>query len=325
MELEIYGSETNSYKNIENKLSNNMICVCKGIRTCKICETKKSEILKNKHLEDNIQVINLSEEIIQSTKHFNFENQYKEDNIENKINQIEIKEYFFNQSFNLKFDGLYVISNLFTNEEIENMLSEMNKKEWVESQSGRRKQDFGVKVNYKKKKIKSDYETIVFPSYKNFIEKRVENLYNISNLEVLKNYKLHEIGNLHYNEQRGSHIEAHIDDGWIWGNRILGVNLLSDTVMTFSKEVELEKNSQIIKIEKLDKELSVNTINTNTIKSQFKIELNFSILKNQVYIFSNTSRYDWKHEVKAQNIKSERIVITCREFVPEVLESLKTK
>ena len=45
-----------------------------------------------------------------------------------------------------------------------------------------------------------------------------------------------ELNLLEYNEQRGSNIAPHFDDFWLWGERIVGINLLSDSVMTFEKE-----------------------------------------------------------------------------------------
>ena len=46
---------------------------------------------------------------------------------------------------------------------------------------------------------------------------------------------------MEYDEQRGSNIAPHMDDLWLWGERIFGLNLLSDTVMTFSKDnLEIE-------------------------------------------------------------------------------------
>jgi alkylated DNA repair protein alkB family protein 4 len=296
------------------------LCACKGIRTCKICEKNKVDLLKNKELNNDI--LDLTDKILIKNNIFDNYNSNQE-NINLNIVKIQVQEFFLSEN-NINFSGLYLFSNLFSEEEINSMINEMNKKEWVESQSGRKKQDFGVKVNYKKKKVKSDYNTIVFPKYKQFIEERIEQLYKLSNLEILKNYKLHEIGNLYYCKERGSHIEAHIDDDWIWGNRILGVNLLSDTIITFSKEINSVDNLIVKNLDSVDNITKKENLNVNVqSKSESTlIELNIPLLKNQVYLFSGISRYEWKHQVKPENITSERIVITCREFVPEILESI---
>ena len=50
-----------------------------------------------------------------------------------------------------------------------------------------------------------------------------------------------EVNVLEYKEDRGSNIAPHMDDFWLWGERIFGLNLLSDTVMTFTKDnIEIE-------------------------------------------------------------------------------------
>jgi len=46
-----------------------------------------------------------------------------------------------------------------------------------------------------------------------------------------------ELNALEYREEVNSSIAAHFDDFWLWGERIIGINLLSDTVMTFSRRV----------------------------------------------------------------------------------------
>ena len=38
---------------------------------------------------------------------------------------------------------------------------------------------------------------------------------------------------LQYEEVDGAHLDFHFDDTWLWGERIYGLNLLSDTVLSF--------------------------------------------------------------------------------------------
>ena len=47
-----------------------------------------------------------------------------------------------------------------------------------------------------------------------------------------------ELNVLEYDEDRGSNISPHFDDFWLWGERIIGINLLTDTVMTFCQKNE---------------------------------------------------------------------------------------
>ena len=44
-----------------------------------------------------------------------------------------------------------------------------------------------------------------------------------------------ELNVLSYDESKGSNLAPHFDDFWLWGERIIGVTLLSDTVMTYTR------------------------------------------------------------------------------------------
>ncbi|KAK6010708.1 hypothetical protein OSTOST_24238 [Ostertagia ostertagi] len=103
--------------------------------------------------------------------------------------------------------------------------------EWVPSQSGRRKQDFGPKVNFKHKKVKVD-TFVGMPEYADML---LDKMRAISQ-EKLGNYVPFEMCNLEYDENRKSAIEMHFDDTWIWGNRLISINLLNGSVMTLANE-----------------------------------------------------------------------------------------
>ena len=58
---------------------------------------------------------------------------------------------------------------------------------------------------------------------------------------VIQGFEPVEVNVLEYKEEKGSNIAPHMDDLWLWGERIFGLNLLSDTVMTFTKDnIEIE-------------------------------------------------------------------------------------
>ena len=58
---------------------------------------------------------------------------------------------------------------------------------------------------------------------------------------IVQGFEPVEVNVLEYKEDKGSNIAPHMDDFWLWGERIFGLNLLSDTVMTFTKDnIEIE-------------------------------------------------------------------------------------
>jgi alkylated DNA repair protein alkB family protein 4 len=100
--------------------------------------------------------------------------------------------------------------------------------QWDDSQSGRRKQNFGPKVNFKKKKItRGNFNG--FPAYTKFVQDKFKDI------PVLSDFKTIELCFLEYEACKGASIDPHIDDCWIWGERVLTVNLLSDSVLTLTK------------------------------------------------------------------------------------------
>ncbi len=122
---------------------------------------------------------------------------------------------------------------------------------WVESVSGRRKIDFGPKANFKKKKLKEGKFAGLPKCMEGVINKILNNIGLEQDIKddlgsdevskVVKGLEPVEVNVLEYREERGSNIAPHMDDFWLWGERIFGLNLLSETIMTFTKDnIEIE-------------------------------------------------------------------------------------
>lgn len=101
---------------------------------------------------------------------------------------------------------------------------------------------------------------------------------------IVSGFEPVEVNVLEYHEERGSNIAPHMDDLWLWGERIFGLNLLSETVMTFTKD---------------------------------NVELEFPVKRRQLYLISGASRLEWMHGIKAEHIKGRRMVCTIRELSKE--------
>ena len=50
----------------------------------------------------------------------------------------------------------------------------------------------------------------------------------------MKTFQTVEQCSLEYDPKRGASIDPHIDDCWIWGERIVTVNVLGDSVLTMT-------------------------------------------------------------------------------------------
>lgn len=68
-----------------------------------------------------------------------------------------------------------------------------------------------------------------YPEFSKFIQERFEAV------PLMKGYKTVEQCSLEYSPEKGSSIDPHIDDCWIWGERIVTVNCLSDCILTLAR------------------------------------------------------------------------------------------
>lgn len=96
-----------------------------------------------------------------------------------------------------------------------------------------------------------------------------------------------ELCNLEYLPQRGSAIDAHYDDWWLWGERLVTLNLLSDTVLTFTDD------------------------------TQPTLSVLVRLACRSLIVVSGPARYTWKHAIQRQHVTSRRIAMTFRELSTE--------
>lgn len=166
------------------------------------------------------------------------------------------------------------------------LINNIDKMPWVDSQSGRRKHDFGPKVNFKRKKIKSE-SFLGFPSYSAFILKRMKEL------AVLRDFLPVEMCDLEYEPSKGAAIDPHFDDFWLWGERLVTINLLSNTCYTLSQS---DKSMRII----------------------------IPLPRQSLTVLYGDARYKWMHSIARRDITSRRLGITIRELTPEFLPGGKS-
>lgn len=95
--------------------------------------------------------------------------------------------------------------------------------------------------------------------------------------------------NLEYLPERGSAIDPHIDDEWLWGEQLITLNLLSDTFLTFVKE-------------------------------ELNVEVRVPLPRLSLLIVSGAARHSWKHAIYRRDIYDRRIAITFRELSVEFRE-----
>ena len=190
-------------------------------------------------------------------------------------------------------------------------------------------QNYGPKCNFKKKKVKvGNFDG--YPLFTQFIQERFKSI------DILQNFQTVEQCSLEYLPERGSSIDPHIDDCWIWGERIPTLNLLSDSTLTLLKfegppsKYNLEDSFNYPRLFNED----------NTLKSEQQLLRDYEILKStesqisedifsendkpqiiripmprrSLLVFYGDPRYNWEHGIIREDIKERRVCITYREL-----------
>ena len=135
-------------------------------------------------------------------------------------------------------------------------------------------------MNFKKRKIRIG-PFAGLPLY----SRRLVNRF--SNCSCLTGFVPVEQCNLEYVPERGSAIDPHLDDCWLWGERLVTLNLLSNTVLTFVDD------------------------------SQPASPVLVRLPRRSLIVVSGPARYNWKHAIQRQHVTSRRVAMTFRELSPE--------
>ena len=98
--------------------------------------------------------------------------------------------------------------------------------------------------------------------------------------------------NLKYEPQRASCIDPHYDDFWLWGDRLITLNLLSNTFLSLTPDP-----------------LKIPFIN--------ECEILIPLRRLSLNVINDDARNKWFHSIKKSHIKSTRIAITFRELSEE--------
>ena len=141
-------------------------------------------------------------------------------------------------------------------------------------------QDYGPKVNFKRKKLKMEVFSGL-PSFSRTLYDRMRSL------DCLQDFVPIEQCNLEYDPDRGSAIDPHFDDFWLWGERLVTLNLKSDSVLYMTSDYEPG------------------------------VEVHVPLIRRSLLVLYGDARHKWKHGIQREDIKGTRIAITYRELSQE--------
>eukprot|EP00112_Aurelia_sp_Birch-Aquarium-sp1_P004992 Seg1566.9 transcript_id=Seg1566.9/GoldUCD/mRNA.D3Y31 product="alpha-ketoglutarate-dependent dioxygenase alkB 4" protein_id=Seg1566.9/GoldUCD/D3Y31 len=298
------------------------LCVCSGIRKCLVCENGSRRDIENERNDDMMQeskstqdtrvfhycletehVIqncwvecafcrpgqktNRNSTVLQKTEGNNEQKGEKEDDLTAAPISEHSTQPECDKNSDIKAntfgidDCITVLEDFVTHEEEIKLKEAIYKFPWKLSQSGRRKQDFGPQANFKKKKLKVGNFTGL-PSVSRDIVKRFKCYKELSNFDPV------EVCHLEYTPERGSSIDPHIDDEWLWGERLVTLNLCSNSILTLSNE-------------NLSAELTIQV----------------PMPQRSLLVLQGDARHIWKHSIKRNDVNGLRLAITFRELSDE--------
>ncbi|XP_034461848.1 alpha-ketoglutarate-dependent dioxygenase alkB homolog 4 [Hippoglossus hippoglossus] len=239
-------------------------CACKGVRRCLVCEQIKG---KGQLEPSDPEVVH----------HFLY-------NPETRLAVCDDAE-----ALSFPFPGVFLWENFISEAEEKALISSMDQDVWNHSQSGRRKQDFGPKVNFKKKKVR----VAAFSGLPALSQKLVRRMQQEPSLSCFQPV---EQCNLDYHPQRGSAIDPHLDDSWLWGERLVTINMLSDTTLTMSLEQGLP-------------ELGLGG----------DVQVALHLPRRSLVVLYDEARHRWKHGIHREDVHDRRVCSTYRELSAEFL------
>jgi len=280
-------------------------CGCKSFRTCIICEAefglKPREDWGKQLKAENREFYQYS---IENGNCFKFDNPTK----------------------TLDFPGIKIICDFVTLEEESALISGLDDLPWDSSQSGRRKQNFGPRANFKKRKAKCG-QFGGFPSCTKFIQDR------FNTEPLLESYRTVEQCSIEYRPETGAAIEPHIDDCWIWGERIVQLNLMTDTFLTCTPHTGGRGKYNLTDVEDYPKIVDGDNVVFNPFLKKYSKEafefpgsdfddnsaVKIPLPARSLLIMYGSARYEWEHSVLREDITGRRVVIAYRELTPPYL------
>lgn len=123
---------------------------------------------------------------------------------------------------------------------------------------------------------------------------------------ILKGYQTIEQCSLEYDPFRGASIDPHVDDCWIWGERIVTVNLLADSVLILTKYRGNKNRYNLDLVPEMHREVE-------------DIAVRIPMPRRSLVVLYGDARYNWEHCILREDIKMRRVCLAYREFTEPYL------
>lgn len=103
-----------------------------------------------------------------------------------------------------------------------------------------------------------------------------------------------EVCHLEYSREKGSSIDPHIDDNWLWGERLVTLSLCSASVLSLSND------------------------------SLPGVMVQIPMPACSLLVLQGSARHKWQHAIRRADIDDVRLAITFRELSTEFTQGKQT-
>ncbi|XP_028938217.1 alpha-ketoglutarate-dependent dioxygenase alkB homolog 4 [Ornithorhynchus anatinus] len=190
------------------------------------------------------------------------------------------------------FPGVTLLEDFVSAEEEARMVRLMDRDPWKPSQSGRRKQDYGPKVNFRKRKLKvGAFDGL--PAFSREVVRRMQ-----ESCPVLAGFAPVEQCNLDYDPARGAAIDPHLDDAWLWGERLVSLSLLAPTVLTLTWAGGPGGPEDLLPRPR-------------------PVEVAVGLPRRSLLVLHGPARHRWRHGIRRRHVRARRVCATFRELSAE--------
>lgn len=285
------------------KMNTTRPCGCKGCRTCLHCEaifgiSPDKEPIKN--ARQNTQVYCPFCNLCYPGTSFD-----------------SYKSHPNHQGTPTRLEGIYIEMDFLSDREHDRLMQGIDSMAWDLSQSGRRKQNFGPKCNFKARKLRlGNFQG--FPKFSRFVQEKFEKV------PILQGFQTIEQCSLEYDPARGASIDPHVDDCWVWGERIVTVNLLSDSVLRLTPN-QYPRRYNLDLVETYPKVVGncvkIETNGSDGVEACVEDTVLVPMPRNSLLVMYGGARYDYEHRIVREDITDRRVCLAYREFTPIFLEN----
>ena len=174
-------------------------------------------------------------------------------------------------------------------------------------------------MNFKKQKVNFGS----FNGLPKFIERFVKRMRE--EVDVLRHFVPVELCNLDYHPERGAHIKAHRDDSWLWGERLVTLNLLSPVLLTFSHPTQDTLHPTEDTLHPAQDTLyptqdTLHPTQDTLYPTQDTLpNVHVPLPQRSLVVVQGCARHVWLHSIERQNVIRRRVGITLREATKEFL------